>query len=249
MKQLIVIIGTLIPFHAVYGAETTSEPRIIVEGEGSVRTPPNIATISYELRGEGKTSDDAARSLVEKASQIESALRTLDPGIEPKAGAVEFAEARGPACKSDEYDDRARLSVGPCAVVGYVATQSVSARTQRVEESGTLVGLAGRNGATEPKIASFELSDDREQKRQAIAAAIANARAKAQAIAESSGTSLGPVQSIALDRAGDDAEIIVVTGARLSSPNFLQSTPIQIRVSPQPIETSAKVTVSFAIQR
>jgi uncharacterized protein YggE len=249
MKILVFAAGALIASQAAQAADSSNEPRIIVEGEGSVRTPPDVATVSYELRGEGKTSDDAARSLAEKASRVENSLRSIDQAIEPKAGAVRIAEARGSACKTDEYDDEPRLSVGACAVVGYIATQRVSARTSRSEDSGTLVGLASRNGATNAKIDSFELGDDKAQKKQAIAVAIANARVKAEAIAESSGIALGPVLSIALDRADDDSEMIVVTGARLNSPNLLQSTPVQIRVSPQPIETSAKVTVSFTIQR
>jgi uncharacterized protein YggE len=110
-----------------------------------------------------------------------------------------------------------------------------------------MVGLAGREGAFDPKIESFGLADDSRARKQAIAAALTDARAKAEAIASGSNARLGPVLSVSLDGASDDramsAQDIVVSGSRIR----MQNAPVTVKVDPGPVETTARVTVTYAI--
>ena len=60
-------------FIAVMQAETAvaqpviqavpERPRIVVDGYGDIKTPPDLATITYTVRGEGSSSDSAVRSM------------------------------------------------------------------------------------------------------------------------------------------------------------------------------------------
>src|SRR5262245_7318389 len=98
-------------------------PRIVVEGFGSVETPANLASMSFDILGEGKTSDEAVKSLVAKASSVESALRSMDPALKLESESMQVEAIRGSDCKEDRYEETLHLSTGECAIVGYVAKQ------------------------------------------------------------------------------------------------------------------------------
>ena len=50
------------------GQAVSDQPKIVVDGYGEVKTIPDVATISYTIRGEGTTSDDAVRAMVAAGS-------------------------------------------------------------------------------------------------------------------------------------------------------------------------------------
>lgn len=225
------------------------QPKIIVDGYGEVKTAPDVATIGYTLRGEGRTSDEAVRAMVAAGDQIESALRSMDAATDPRTSEVKVSPARSSACKDRDYDrEDDQLSNGACAVVGYVATQNVTVRTMGVKDAGTMVGLAARGGAFNVRIDSFDLSDPSAAKRQAIAESLVDAKAKAAAIAVGSHVSLGSVLSISASGQGRGQDI-VVTGSRIPQPNVVSLTPVKVNLNAEQITTSATVTVTYAIGR
>jgi uncharacterized protein YggE len=230
-------------------SQAVDQPKIIVDGYGEVKTTPDIATIHYALRGEGVNSDDAVRAMVASGARIETALRTVDPVAEPRTSEIKVSPAKGSACKDGEYDrEDDQLSKGPCAIIGYVAIQNVTVRTAAVRDSGTMVGLAARDGAYNVRIENFDLSDVRPAKRQAIAAALADAQVKAAAIAAGSHVTLGPI--INISTAGREAgQDIVITGSRIPQPNVVAMLPVAVNLNAEQITTGATVTVTYAIAR
>jgi uncharacterized protein len=222
-------------------------PRIIVDGYGEVRTPPDVATISYAARGEGPTSDVAVRSMAATEARIRTALRGLDPNADPRTGDVRVSPVKSADCKESQ-DETLQLSAGSCSVVGYIATQSLTLRTAKVKDAGTMVGLAGRAGSVDAKISSFDLNDPKAVQRQATAAALADAASKALAIATASHVSLGPILNINTSSRENDQEI-VVTGAdmREARANMISPAPVHVEANPEPITTRANVTVTYAI--
>lgn len=222
-------------------------PRIQVVGHGSVRTPPDVATISYTLRGEGRTSDEATRALVARQSATEAVLAGH---AEVRTGKLSISEAREKACDSGEdndYDANTRLSTGACAVVGYVATLAVTAKVTPVADAGTLLELVGRVGGIDPRLDDYDLKDARTANAAAVAAAIGDARSQAQAIAAASNVRLGPLLRVEDQRAvGEAPQDIVVTASR-NAPPTVAPPPIVIALKPEPIETEARLVVEFAI--
>jgi uncharacterized protein YggE len=223
-------------------------PKIIVDGYGEVKTAPDLATIAYSLRGEGRTSDEAVKAMVASGVLIEKALRSVDPAVEPRTSEIRVSPARGGACRDRNYDrEDDQLSTGACAVVGYVATQSVTVRTSAVKDSGTMVGLAARNGYN-VNIENFSLSDVRPAQRQAIAAALADAQTKAASLAAGSHVTLGAILTIST--AGREAgQQIVVTGSRIAQPDVVSMLPVAVNLNAEQITTGATVTVTYAIAR
>jgi len=226
----------------------TQASRIVVQGSGSVKTPPNIANLSYDVRGDGATSDKALAAMVAVNAAVEGALRSIDPNIDIHSDSVRIQAVRPKGCEERDYEDApAHLSTGECAITGYVAVQDHDARTARVADAGTLVGLAGQKGAYNPKIESFGLVDETAAKRAAIAKAMADAEAKADAVAAGTGARRGAIVSVSLDNARDQAMAVVVTGSRLYAPAAERDEPIAVSINPTPVETTAQVTVAYGI--
>jgi uncharacterized protein YggE len=222
--------------------------RMEVTGYGEVKYMPDIATIAYTIRGEGPTSDEAVRAMTAAAARIDAAVRGIDAATEPKTSDVKVAAVRSTDCKDQEYG-APQLSTGPCAIAGYVATQSVTLRTPAVKDAGTLVGLVGRAGGLNPRIESFAVRDSRPQQQQAIAAAFADAASKAAAIAATSHVQLGPILNITSERR-NDAQQIIVSGSRISRVNSLpRVSPVPVNMVPQLLTTNSYVTVIYAIRQ
>jgi uncharacterized protein len=225
-------------------------PRVIVDGYGEVKTPPDLAIITYTVRGEGQTSDDAVRAMSTQGDRIEAALQKLDASAEPRTGDVRVTPVRSDDCKETNYGSP-MLSRGPCAIVGYVATQSVTVRTGAVKDAGTMVGLVGRGGAFEGRISSFDLRDPHLAQQRAIETALSDAATKAAGIAAASHVALGTILSINTSPR-QEGEQIIVSGERRFLPAVTAPPappPVAVNVNPEPITTSSNVTVTYAIGR
>ena len=249
VRMLLALSAVVLAAAQTSAASDSQISRIVVQGFGSVKNSPNVAEISYDVRGDGSTSDQAVAALVAKSAAIEKSLLSIDPALQIHSDSVRIQAVRPKDCDESDYgDDLVRLSTGECAIKGYVAVQDFDFRTSRVADAGTLVGLAGRGGAYNPKIGSFGLADRKEAKRRAIASAMADAQAKADDIANGTGARLGKIITVTLDNARDQSEEIVVTGS-LARVRAAEKEPIPVSVNPTPVDTSAQVTVSYAIIR
>jgi uncharacterized protein YggE len=191
-------------------------PRIVVGGFGEVKTPPDVATIGYMVRGEGTTSDEAVRAMTATATRIEAGLRAIDPTAEPRTSDVKVNAVKSSDCKEQPYG-APQLSSGSCAIVGYVARQLVTLRTAAAKDAGTMVGLVGRGGGLDARINSFGLRDPKAAQQQATAAALADAAAKATGIAAATRVRLGPI-------------LLVTSGARNEVQDIISPEPASARL-------------------
>lgn len=254
MRKTLSAIACLVTSQAVTAAPQAGfqllpvPARIEVSGYGEVKYMPDIATIDYTIRGEGPTSDDAVRALTASAARIQAAIRAVDSAAEPKTNEVRIAEVRSADCKEQSYGPP-QLSTGACAISGYVATQAITVRTPDVKDSGTLVGLVGRAGGLNPRLASFTVRDSRPMQQQAITAALADAASKAAAIAAATHVQLGPVLNV-MSGPRNDAQQIVLTGQRLSvAAPPPPPPPVRVSLVPELLTTNSFVTVVYSINQ
>jgi uncharacterized protein YggE len=180
-------------------------------------------------------------------ARIRAAVHALDSTAEPRTGDVKVTAVKSSDCKESD-EETPQLSVGSCSIVGYVAVQSISLRTAAVKDAGTMVGLAGRGGAVDARINSFDLRDPRTAQRQATAAALADAASKASAVAAASHTTLGSVLTINTSNRETGQEIIVSAELARDLPKVAAPPPVVVKLTPEPIETTANVTVTYTIQ-
>ncbi|UAK26234.1 SIMPL domain-containing protein [Sphingomonas nostoxanthinifaciens] len=250
MRTLVLVL-TLMP--AVAQAADTPPPRIVVSANGHASTMPDRAEISYTVHGEGTTSDEAVRALVAKRVAIDGGLATFK--AQPQASNVSVGEVRGRDCNTRGFGNP-HLSTGECAIVGYTADLFVRVRTGAVKDAGTIVGLIGRLGGTNPHIQTFQVSDDAAARRAAMTEAFAAARAQAQAVAAAAGVHLGPIIQATDGSFGGlfGSDDIVLSGSRVDAPSIMSvpappppPPPVPMALTPQPIETTARVTVIYQI--
>jgi uncharacterized protein YggE len=238
-------LGVLVTSGAL--AQDKAATTIQVVAFATVETPPDVATISYRVRGEGKTANDATRAMVARKAAIEAGLGALEGiKIDARTGDINIEEVRSTACRGEEDDDSPRLSTGPCAIIGYLATIRVTLRVTPVGQAGTLAGIAAREGASGVEASDFELLDERAARQRATVAAVANGTSQAQAIAAASGGTLGRLIRVTdNESSGDEDAIVVVSGyQRAPAPEA-----VQVDIAPKPVRTLARLTLVFEILR
>jgi uncharacterized protein YggE len=230
-------------------ADQTTPPTITVIGVGEVKTDPDIANLVFSIRGEGSSADAATRGLVAKQKAIIDGLGAVGSGrMEVRTGEVRLDETRAAGCGDDDGDNP-RLSTGKCAVTGYLASIRVTVRMASAKDAGTAAGLAARLGASNARASDFEILKPGDAARRAAAAALADAHSRAEAIAVAAGEKLGPVVKV-IDEAATASlnEDIVVAGLRLPAPAMVMP-PVAVDIRPEPISTTTRLTVTYAIAR
>lgn len=230
------------------GRNATGEPGAGDHRRRLRKSPPDLATLSFEIEGESASSQTALKELGAKAARVEAALRRIDPELSLTNDRFAVRQIKGASCTEDVDEDKLRLSTGSCAVVGYRIAQRFEIKTGHVLDAGTMVGVATREGAREPSVQGLSLADPAAAKARAIALAIKDARSKAAALADGGGVALGPIVSFQLDGARN--QDVVVTGYRKRPPapaSERDDVPVVFR--PEPVATNAEVTATFAIGR
>ncbi len=247
MQRFVAVLPLLMPSAAIAQTGEDPSPRIIVSSAATIPTPPDRAVVSFSVHGEGTTSDEAVRAMVAKRDAIEKGLASISAGFDIRAAQIGIAEVRGRDCNRNTYGNP-RLSTGECAIIGYTADIQMEVRTAAVNEVGTMVSLAGRLGATHPRVDRFFLAEDKEIRRRGVAEALAEAKLQAEAIARASGVRLGGVLSVShLSFNGPGPyDDIVVTAQHASAPP--PPPPVAVGLKPRAIETQVKIQVVYAIQ-
>lgn len=163
-------------------APTRSTHAITVGGTGSVRAVPNRAQFSFGVTTQGTTAAQALDSNAGLARRVVAALK-----------------AEGVA--SDDLQTES-VFVGPrysddgSTIVGYTATNSVSAMSRDLARAGALIDAAVAAGANQVSGPLLTRSDQTELYRTALREAVADARSKAEAIAAAGGLQLGEIRSV-----------------------------------------------------
>ncbi len=125
------------------------------------------------------------------------------------------------------------------AVTGYVAQDSVSARS-KIAGAGTLIDAAVAAGANSVDGPSLAVSDHDALYRRALAKALDDAHAKAEALAQAGGFGLGAVVSVT--EQGNEQPIV------FQSADAARAAPAPTPVEPGTQDVTADVQVSFAIR-
>ncbi|HEX6740952.1 MAG TPA: SIMPL domain-containing protein [Sphingomicrobium sp.] len=233
-------------------AQSANPPvsKIAVEAYGQVKQAPDIVKLRFDVRGEGSTSDAAARLLVGTDRAIAKSLASFDPSLTVEDRGLEIKPLRGPECKvQSRYndDDETPMTSGDCAIKGYQASKTVAITTKKIADAGTMLGLIARHGGLSAEVEEFDIADNHAARSKAIAAALAEAEIKAKAVAAGSHVRLGPILSVTLDRAQLD-EPYVPTFYRPPPPAAERDEPVAIGLNPAPITTSAQVSVVYSIE-
>jgi uncharacterized protein YggE len=250
----ILVFGVLIGLAATAGAQGPSRPQIMVSGTGVVQSPPDHVTVSFTVMGEGKTSDEAAAKVRDGAKDIGSGVSGyLNGKMRWHASQFSIRPVRPTECNSSVSGIAiATRSVGSCAIQGYAATMPVSIETSEIDKAGTMVSLIGRLGGQDVSVGAFGLSDPDAARRRAMRAALVNAHDQALLIAEGSGAKLGALLRVQdADYGGDDRDTAWDRNSANAAPPAMvvAPPPIAVTLTPEPVETSVRLMVAYAIDQ
>ena len=153
-----------------------------VVGTGTMTTTPDTARISAGVTTQGLNAAKAMSANSEAMSKVIDALKRA--GIASKDLQTEFVSV------DPRYDDAGQ------AIVGYTASNSVSAVVRKLSKVGEVIDAAVGAGANNVGGPSLARDDQDALYRDALENAVANAREKALALASAAGRSLGAIESL-----------------------------------------------------
>jgi uncharacterized protein YggE len=155
---------------------------IQVSGQAAVSVPADLARIRLSVETEAPSAGEAARENARRMEAVVEALRGMDVmGLDLET----FGYSLRP-----EYE-MARAGSGTREITGYRAQNNIMVTVPDISAAGRVLDRAVEAGANRVAGLSFEASDTRGARLQALQDAVARAREEAQAIAEAMGVELG----------------------------------------------------------
>jgi uncharacterized protein len=160
--------------------EADSQQRITVNGEGTVKASPDMATATLGVRTENLNLQEAQSENAQKANKLVTALTGL--GI-PKED-IRTADYR--------VDPIYTYEEGKQLFQGYRVTHLYSITIRNVDQVGMVIDTAVANGANEIMNIQFTVSDHQSYYNQALSLAVINSFQKAGIIARTFGLTSQP---------------------------------------------------------
>lgn len=196
---------------------------ITVTGNGAAKATPDQASFDFGVQTQATTASEALSESADQARAIVDALKKA--GVDPSQ------------IQTTEVSLWPQTASGGTQIVGYQASDSVQA-TVPIASAGATVDAAVGAGANNVDGPNLSVSDQSATYADALKQALADAKAKADAIADSSGLTLGAVQSVTegTDQPGPQPFANGTYDAASATP------PIE----PGTQETQASVTVTYA---
>ena len=228
MKSLAVVgsvLAVLVAGATGAGGAPSAAPQhsIVVAGQGSIAARPDRAQLSFGVSSDAKTASAALRANAAEMTKVIAAL---------KSQGIAAADLR-----TELVSLSSRYSQNGETVVGYTATNSVSATVRNLAKIGAIIDAAVDAGANQVSGPNLVRSSAAALYRAALRAAIADARGKARTIAAASGLHIRRITDVSESSAAPSPMPMTAKGsADASTPVETGSTLVE-----------ATVTVTFAV--
>lgn len=237
MKKTIFVLLTLVfalTVMALPAVAAESIKSITTNGEGVIKTVPEVVSIYMSVEGQGKIAKEARDKNATAMNNVINKLKIL--GINKnEIQAVSFNI-------SPVYNYNSGKNQN--TIIGYQASNQLIIKTDKLDDLGTIIDTAINAGANNVQNISYSVKDEDTWTLKALEKATMLATKKAKIIAQTLGVSIKGVNGVneqgsyirTFDR---DVRFMkeAVTGAN-------ESTPIQ---APEFIEVRANVSISFGI--
>ena len=213
--------GVFQPSGARSAPGDTSSGGITVLGTGSTNVTPDRASFAFGTVSQAATANAALTASSQSVARVIAALK--------KAGV-----AQGDIQTAD-VSLSPRMNNNGDEIVGYTASNTVTATVRKIGAAGDVVDAAVGAGANQVSGPNLLASDQDAAYRNSLKAAVADARAKAETLANASSATLGKITAIV--EGGGAVPMPVAAGAKDSS--------VPIEPGTQRIEASVSVTFAF----
>ena len=220
VAAIVAFVGVGLPARARSAGDQPAARSITVSGTGTVSAVPTQAGFDFGVSTRSKTAQQA---LADDSAQMRKLI-----------AALEAAGVAASSLQTSSVSLQPVTSGNDSTIVGYSASNTVSATVSDLSKAGAIVDAAVAAGANQVDGPNLTIADQRAQYDQALKAAVADARAKAQVLAAASGLQVGAVASVAEN--GGSAPVPLALSAGDAA-----STPIQAGTQ----QVTASVTVVF----
>jgi uncharacterized protein len=214
--------GVFQPSGARSAGADTSSGGITVLGTGSANLTPDRASFGFGAVSQATTANAALAASSQSVARVIAALK--------KAGVAQAD------IQTSEVSISPRMNDKGDQIVGYTASNTVTATIKKIGDAGDVVDAAVGAGANQVYGPNLLASDQDAAYRNALKGAVADARAKAETLAAASGASLGKITAV-VEGGGVAPPMPLAAGAKDST--------VPIEPGTQRIE--ATVSVTFAI--
>ena len=195
---------------------------ITVLGTGSANVTPDRASFAFGTVSQAATANAALAASSQSIARVIAALK--------KAGVAQADIQTSDVSLSPRMNDDGN------AIVGYTASNTVTATVRKIGNAGDIVDAAVGAGANQVYGPNLLASDQDAVYRTALKGAVANARAKAETLATASSSTLGKITAI-VEGGGGPVPMPIAAGAKDSS--------VPIEPGTQKIEATVSVTFAF----
>ena len=200
------------------------------EGSSSIDDNTGMATMDLQVRGTALTASDAIKVSAEQAKRIADAVK---PKLAGK-GTVKVV----PGNVQGEHEPANQQTI-----IGYGASNSITAQTSDVGHVGDLLDAATAAGATRTNFVNFDLRDSSKARSDAMAEACKDAQLKADAAAKALGLKIKQVIKITnITQNGWQGGVSAGYSASISG--SVGATPI----TPGEITVPADVSVTYELE-
>jgi uncharacterized protein YggE len=194
---------------------------ITVLGTGSANVTPNRASFAFGTVSQAATANAALTASSQSVARVIAALK--------KAGVAQAD------LQTSDVSLSLRMNDNGDAIVGYTASNTVTATIRKLGDAGDVVDAAVGAGSNQVYGPNLLASDQDAAYRNALKTAVAEARAKAETLATASNSTLGKITAIV--EGGGPMPMPIAVGAKDSS--------VPIEPGTQKIEATVSVTFAF----
>lgn len=233
MTRYLTIAAVLLmaPLASAQAPAASSEPVVVVTGEGIVQAVPDRAWITVGAESRASTAREAQRRNTELMTPILDKLRAA--GVPAEAIRTVGYDVQY------EWDFANNKRVGR----GYLARNTVEIRVDAIDRVGELLEIAGGSGATNLGGIRFDLKERAKLEREALRLAVADARAKADAAAAGAGQAVARVVRIEEHGARESPPVPMMRTAA-----FAQAADAAPPISAGQTELRATVTLTASVK-
>lgn len=214
--------GVLQPGSAVGQAAEPDPGGLTVIGSGGADVTPDRASFGFGTVTQARTAAAALEASSAAVARVVAALR--------REGIAQADIQTADVSLSPRWSENGE------SIVGYTASNTVTAIIRRLGQAGAVIDAAVAAGANQMSGPSLLASDQASAYRDALRAAVANARAKAQTLATASGVTAGRITAVVESGTGPSP---------MPAQDAERAAAVPIEPGTQRIEAS--VSVTFAI--
>lgn len=218
-------------------AKTAPRPagELVVSGSGQVASVPDMAVLRLGVTAAAASPGEAVEAM---SARMEKVLEGLaEAGIERRD--VQSSQLSLRPRYSDRRDPGRSPEEGP-EIIGYEAVSDVTVRMRDLSRLGGVLDDVVSLGANRFDGLSFALQDPAEALDEARRLAVKDAVHKAEVLAEAAGVRLGPIRKLSESQDFGGGPFPMMAEARLAK---------DVPVAEGEVETSAQVTIVFALKR